>query len=147
MGRALDELSDQTSDQHGKGVVTDPNPPRCRPLAPEVVEAAADVGDGTPDAELLDRLEEALAQLPSPERAAVVTTLGYGEDVAAVAADLRLPWRRPRSSSAAPCNSSAARWPIPSRLTANSSRAWAAGAAQRDAAERTERAGRRRLSG
>ena len=91
MGRALDELSDQTSDQHGKGVVTDPNPPRCRPLAPEVVEAAADVGDGTPDAELLDRLEEALAQLPSPERAAVVTTLGYGEDVAAVAADLRLP--------------------------------------------------------
>ena len=89
MGRALDELSDQTSDQHGKGVVTDPNPLRCRPLAPEVVEAAADVGDGTPDAELLDRL--ALAQLPSPERAAVVSTLGYGEDVAAVAADLRLP--------------------------------------------------------
>lgn len=71
--------------------MSEPSPPRCRPLPPEVVAAAADVGGGTPEAELLDRLDDALAQLPSPERAAVVTTLGYGEDVVALAEDLRLP--------------------------------------------------------
>ncbi len=72
--------------------MTDPSPPRCRPLPPEVLASAADDGvAGTPEAELLDRLDDALARLPSPERAAVVTALGYGEDVAAVAADLRLP--------------------------------------------------------
>lgn len=71
--------------------MTDPSPPRCRPLPPDVLASAADVVAGTPEAELLDRLDDALAQLPSPERAAVVTALGYGEDVAAVAADLRLP--------------------------------------------------------
>lgn len=46
---------------------------------------------GTPEAELLDRLDDALAALPSPERAAVVTALGYGEDVALIAEELRLP--------------------------------------------------------
>jgi DNA-directed RNA polymerase specialized sigma24 family protein len=45
---------------------------------------------GTPDSELLDRLEDALAQLPSAERAAVMTTYGYGEGSEAVAADLGL---------------------------------------------------------
>ena len=53
--------------------------------------SAADVVAGTPEAELLDRLDDTLAKLPSPERAAVFTALGYGEDVAAVAEDLRLP--------------------------------------------------------
>lgn len=71
--------------------MTDNSPPRCRSLPPEVLASAADVVTGTPEAELLDRLDDALAQLPSPERAAVVTAVGYGEDVAAVAADLRLP--------------------------------------------------------
>lgn len=65
--------------------------PRCRPLPPEIVASAADVVAGTPEAELLDRLDDALAQLPSPERAAVVTALGYGEEVSVVAQDLRLP--------------------------------------------------------
>lgn len=50
--------------------------------------AAADAG--TPDSELLDRLEGALAQLPSAERAAVMTTYGYGEGSEAVGADLGL---------------------------------------------------------
>jgi len=70
--------------------VPDAHPPRCRPLSPEVVTTAADVTHGTPEAELLDRLDDALAALPSPERAAVVTALGYGEDVASVAPDLGL---------------------------------------------------------
>lgn len=50
----------------------------------------AAVEAGTPDAELLDRLEGALAQLPSAERAAVMTTYGYGEGAQAVGADLGL---------------------------------------------------------
>jgi DNA-directed RNA polymerase specialized sigma24 family protein len=45
---------------------------------------------GTPDSELLDRLEDALARLPSAERAAVMTAYGYGEGAEAVAADLGL---------------------------------------------------------
>jgi DNA-directed RNA polymerase specialized sigma24 family protein len=45
---------------------------------------------GTPDSELLDRLEWALAQLPSAERAAVMTTYGYAEGSEAVGADLGL---------------------------------------------------------
>lgn len=44
--------------------------------------------EGTPDSELLDRLEDALAALPSPERAAVMTAYGYGEGAGAVAQDL-----------------------------------------------------------
>lgn len=71
--------------------MSDLSPPRCRPLPPEIVASAADVPAGTPEAELLDRLDDALAQLPSPERAAVVTALGYGEEVAGIADDLRLP--------------------------------------------------------
>ncbi|MDQ1688494.1 MAG: hypothetical protein QOK42_1469 [Frankiaceae bacterium] len=37
------------------------------------------------EAELLSRLEDALAALPAPEREAVVTALGYGEGSARVA--------------------------------------------------------------
>ncbi|HEX4016633.1 MAG TPA: hypothetical protein VHX15_07835 [Frankiaceae bacterium] len=65
-------------------------PPRLRPLAAVLLEDVAAVDAGTPDAELLDRLEGALAQLPSAERAAVMTTYGYGEGPGAVGADLGL---------------------------------------------------------
>jgi DNA-directed RNA polymerase specialized sigma24 family protein len=55
-----------------------------------LLEDVAGVDAGTPDAELLDWLEAALAQLPSPERAAVMTAYGYGEGSEAVASDLGL---------------------------------------------------------
>jgi DNA-directed RNA polymerase specialized sigma24 family protein len=55
-----------------------------------LLEDVAAVDAGTPDAELLDRLEGALAQLPSAERAAVMTAYGYGEGPQAIGADLGL---------------------------------------------------------
>jgi DNA-directed RNA polymerase specialized sigma24 family protein len=57
-------------------------------MAASLLEDVAAVPGGTPDAELLDLLEDALAQLPSAERAAVMTAYGYGEGSEAVAADL-----------------------------------------------------------
>jgi DNA-directed RNA polymerase specialized sigma24 family protein len=63
-------------------------PPRLKPFAASLLEDVAAVTGGTPDAELLDLLEAALAQLPSAERAAVMTAYGYGEGSQAVAADL-----------------------------------------------------------
>jgi DNA-directed RNA polymerase specialized sigma24 family protein len=60
-------------------------PPRCRPLPPEVVAAVADAPRGTPDSVLLQRLEEALAALPSAEREALVTAYGYDEGLPGVA--------------------------------------------------------------
>ncbi len=65
-------------------------PPRLRPLAAALLEDVAAAQPGTPDSELLDWLEDALAQLPSAERAAVMTAYGYGEGSGAVAADLGL---------------------------------------------------------
>ena len=62
----------------------------CGPLAAKLVEDVAAIEAGTPDSELLDRLEWALAQLPSAERAAVMTTYGYAEGSEAVGADLGL---------------------------------------------------------
>jgi DNA-directed RNA polymerase specialized sigma24 family protein len=59
--------------------------PRLRPLSSEVIENLAPSASGTPEAELLDRLEEALAKLPPEERAAAVTAFGYGEGWPAVA--------------------------------------------------------------
>jgi DNA-directed RNA polymerase specialized sigma24 family protein len=55
-----------------------------------LIEDVAGVAAGTPDSELLDWLEDALAQLPSAERAAVMTAYGYGEGAEAVAQDLGL---------------------------------------------------------
>jgi DNA-directed RNA polymerase specialized sigma24 family protein len=55
-----------------------------------LLEDVAAVDAGTPDAVLLDWLEAALARLPSAERAAVMTTYGYGEGSEAVGADLGL---------------------------------------------------------
>jgi DNA-directed RNA polymerase specialized sigma24 family protein len=43
--------------------------------------------EGMSEAELLSRLEEALAGLPAAEREAVITALGYGEGSARVAAE------------------------------------------------------------
>ncbi|HLZ38152.1 MAG TPA: hypothetical protein VKP64_10455 [Mycobacteriales bacterium] len=71
--------------------MTDAPRTRCRPLPPEVLTAVRDVAVGTPDAELLERLEEALATLPAAERAAVVTALGYGEGAVGAAVELGVP--------------------------------------------------------
>jgi DNA-directed RNA polymerase specialized sigma24 family protein len=55
------------------------------------VENLAPTGTGTPEAELLDRLEEALSRLPPAERAAAVTAFGYGEGAFGVAEEQDLP--------------------------------------------------------
>jgi DNA-directed RNA polymerase specialized sigma24 family protein len=65
--------------------------PRLRPLSSDVVENLAPSSTGTPEAELLDRLEEALSRLPAEERAAAVTAFGYGEGWSGVAEELDLP--------------------------------------------------------
>jgi DNA-directed RNA polymerase specialized sigma24 family protein len=65
--------------------------PRLRPLSSEVIENIAPNLTGTPEAELLDRLEEALSRLPAAERAAAVTAFGYGEGSPGVADELDLP--------------------------------------------------------
>ena len=64
--------------------------PRPRPLPPDVVGSVTDIVRGTPDAEVLERLEQALAALPPTERHAVVTALGYAEGSDAVARELGL---------------------------------------------------------
>jgi DNA-directed RNA polymerase specialized sigma24 family protein len=65
--------------------------PRLRPISSEVVENLEPSSSGTPEAELLDRLEEALSRLPAEERAAAVTAFGYGEGWPGVAEELSLP--------------------------------------------------------
>ena len=65
--------------------------PRLRPISREVVENLAPSSSGTPEAELLDRLEEALSRLPAEERAAAVTAFGYGEGWSGVASEMDLP--------------------------------------------------------
>jgi DNA-directed RNA polymerase specialized sigma24 family protein len=65
--------------------------PRLRPISSDVVENLAPTGTGTPEAELLDRLEEALSRLPPAERAAAVTAFGYGEGAFGVAEEQDLP--------------------------------------------------------
>ncbi|MDQ1673612.1 MAG: hypothetical protein QOC98_2174 [Frankiaceae bacterium] len=65
--------------------------PRLRPISNDVLENLVAAGSGTPDAELLDRLEEALSRLPAEERAAAVTAFGYGEGASGVADELQLP--------------------------------------------------------
>ncbi len=64
-------------------------PPRCRPLPPHVVEAVA-APVVPPRAELLDRLDRALAALPADERAAVIAAHCYGEGAVGVAVELGL---------------------------------------------------------
>ena len=53
-----------------------------------LLDEVAATHPGTPDSELFDLLDDALAQLPSAERAAVMTAYGYAEGSEAVASDL-----------------------------------------------------------
>ena len=64
--------------------------PRCRPLPPTYVAQVADGAPITSRAELLDRLETALAALPDAERTAVVAAHGYGEGPVGAAMELEL---------------------------------------------------------
>ena len=64
-------------------------PPRCRPLPPHVVEAVP-APLTTSRAELLDRLDQALAALPADERAAVIAAHCFGEGAVGVAVELGL---------------------------------------------------------
>ena len=70
--------------------MTDERKPRCRPLPPAYVAQVADTTPATSRAELLDRLEEALAALPAAERTAVVAAHGYGEGTVGAAMELDL---------------------------------------------------------
>lgn len=65
-------------------------PPRLRTLPAEMIDGAAARAEGTSDAELLDRLETALAALPPAERAAAVVAFGYAEGSDGVAEELNL---------------------------------------------------------
>ena len=62
--------------------------PRCRPLPPSVVAAVIDTAPATSRAELLHRLELALAELPPAERMAVVAAHGYDEGPVGAAVEL-----------------------------------------------------------
>ena len=70
--------------------MTEPRPPRCRPLPPHVVDAVRDSSPTTSEAELVDRLERALAALPAPELSAVVASVGYGEGAVGAAMEVEL---------------------------------------------------------
>jgi DNA-directed RNA polymerase specialized sigma24 family protein len=64
--------------------------PRCRPLPPSVIAAVIDTAPTTSRAELLHRLELALAELPPAERTAVVSAHGYDEGPVGAAIELDL---------------------------------------------------------
>ena len=64
--------------------------PRCRPLPPSYVAEIADPAPALSRAELLDRLDAALAALPAAERTAVVAAHGYGEGPIGAAMELGL---------------------------------------------------------
>ena len=63
-------------------------PPRCRPLPPSVVDAVVDAAPTTSRAELIHRLELALAALPPAERTAVISAHAYGEGPVGAAVEL-----------------------------------------------------------
>ena len=67
----------------------EPRPGKCRPLPPHVVDGhAASDPDGTDEAELLRRLDEALRDLPHDERTAVIASYAYAEGVVGAAVEL-----------------------------------------------------------
>ena len=70
--------------------MTADRPPRCRPLPPYVVDAVRDRPAEVSEAELVDRLERALAALPADERSAVVAAVGYGEGAVGAAMEVEL---------------------------------------------------------
>ena len=63
-------------------------PPRCRPLPPSVVAAVVDTTPSTSRAELIHRLEVALAALPPAERTAVISSYAYGGGPVGAAVEL-----------------------------------------------------------
>ena len=63
-------------------------PYRCRPLPPTVVAEIADTASKVSEAELVDRLERALASLPAAERTAVVAAHGYAGGPVGAAVEL-----------------------------------------------------------
>jgi DNA-directed RNA polymerase specialized sigma24 family protein len=68
--------------------VTSDRPHRPRLFAPSTVDRVAAPDAGCAEAELLERLEEALAALPADERAAAVVAFGMAEGSTGVAAEL-----------------------------------------------------------
>lgn len=70
--------------------MTTRRPPRVRPISADALENVAPAGTGPSDAEIYDRLEEALFDLPEAERIAAVVAVGKGEGIEAVAARLGL---------------------------------------------------------
>jgi len=68
--------------------VTEERKPRCRPLPPAFVAQMADTAPETSRAELLDRLDRALASLPQAERMAVVAAHGYAGGAVGAAMEL-----------------------------------------------------------
>ncbi len=76
-------------DSSGEGTsVSTPRPPRLRLLPPGAVDQVVDGAPGTSRAELVHRLELALAALPPAERMAVVAAHGF--DGGAVGAAMEL---------------------------------------------------------
>jgi DNA-directed RNA polymerase specialized sigma24 family protein len=73
-----------------RSAVSEERRPRCRPLPPTYLAQVADPAPTTSRAELLDRLEKALAALPPAERTAVVAAHGYGEGAVGAAMELEL---------------------------------------------------------
>jgi DNA-directed RNA polymerase specialized sigma24 family protein len=67
--------------------VTDPRPPRCRPVPPVVAERMQASEPDASEAALLHRLELALAALPEDERRAVVAAHGYAEGAVGAAVE------------------------------------------------------------
>ncbi|MEO6205406.1 MAG: hypothetical protein ABIO67_08505 [Mycobacteriales bacterium] len=63
-------------------------PARCRPVPPSFVAQVIDTAPATSRAELLHRLELALAELPPAERMAVVAAHGYEEGAVGAAMEL-----------------------------------------------------------
>ncbi len=62
---------------------------RCRPLPPAVVDGRAfRPPEGTEEAELLRRLDDALRDLPEDQRTAVIASFAYGEGVVGAAVEL-----------------------------------------------------------
>ena len=62
--------------------------PRCRPLPPSVVDARVADDSAAAEAELLARLDDALAALPEAERTAVIASFAYGEGPVGAAMEL-----------------------------------------------------------
>lgn len=59
-------------------------------MPPHVVDSFRDLSPAVSEAELVHRLELALAALPAPERAAVVAAVGYDEGAVGAAMEVEL---------------------------------------------------------